>query len=249
MTKRGERFASCRADWTKKSNLAQMYDVIYDVMLEACIASKRPVPVYTNRDGKEVSEDKRFGLKQDIKINHEHDLIFGNKNRCRTNQRKAVHVGGTTRIAQCRTVPQTVCSVNDHPFTILPFTSASGGAVCCVVIFTSNNDNGVPILWKAGVDIEVIDPVRDEKNAIDFEMNSGEGKYYPGGPKCLYNGKQVDCLTFLSKSGSITGEILVKILEYFSNILDKEAGRRRWGKCEVGRRVKQSTLWKIQRLQ
>ena len=35
---------------------------------------------------------------------------------------------------------------------------------------------------------------------------------------------------------------VVKILEYFSNILDKEAGRRRWGKCEVGRRVKQSTL-------
>mmetsp|Transcript_25506 Transcript_25506/g.46120 ORF Transcript_25506/g.46120 Transcript_25506/m.46120 type:complete len:152 (-) Transcript_25506:1151-1606(-) len=43
VTKRGERFASCRADWTKKLNLAQMYDVIYDVMLEARIASKQPV--------------------------------------------------------------------------------------------------------------------------------------------------------------------------------------------------------------
>ena len=31
----------------------------------------------------------------------------------------------------------------------------------------------------------------------------------------MYNGKQVDCLTFLSKSGSITGKILVEILEYF----------------------------------
>jgi len=45
--KRGERFASCRADWTNKSNLAQMYDVIYDVMLEACITSKRPVRCQT----------------------------------------------------------------------------------------------------------------------------------------------------------------------------------------------------------
>ena len=60
--------------------------------------------------------------------------------------------------------------------------------------------------------------MRDENNAIDFKMNSGEGKYYPGGPKYMYNGKQVDYLTFSSKSGSITGKILIQILEYFDKL-------------------------------
>jgi len=68
VTKKGERFASCRADWTKKSNIAQMYDVIYDVMVEACISSKQPVPVYTNREGKEVGGVRDLGLNKTSKL-------------------------------------------------------------------------------------------------------------------------------------------------------------------------------------
>ncbi len=51
-----------------------------------------------------------------------------------------------------------------------------------------------------------------------MEHNFGEGKYYPGGPTCKYNGKVVDCLVFTSESGGITGEILVEILTYFDSI-------------------------------
>ena len=46
----------------------------------------------------------------------------------------------------------------------------------------------------------------------------GEGTYYPGGPKCRYNGKIVDCLTYVSESGGITGDILVETLKYFDDI-------------------------------
>jgi len=184
VTKKGERFASCRADWTKKLNIAQMYDVIYDVMVKACIASKWPVSVYTDREGNEVEEGERFGLKQDIRINHDHYLIFGNKSECRTNQKKDGHVGGTTHVVKRGMVPQTVCSVNDHAFTILPFTSVSGGVVCCVVIFTSNNDDRVPILWKTGIDIEVIDPFcpRVEASLVKFLS-----KYWNTSTKLIYS--------------------------------------------------------------
>ena len=33
-------------------------------------------------------------------------------------------------------------------------------------------------------------------------------------PKCVYNRKEIECLTFASPSGGITGEILVKVLSY-----------------------------------
>ena len=133
-------------------------------------------------------------------------------------KKKDGHVGGTTHIVQCGTVPQTMCCVNDHRFTILPFTSASGHAVCCVVIFTSDNDEGVNMLWKSGVDIRVDNVVRDAKNEIDFKLNKGEGKFYPGGPKCMYNRKEVVCLTFASESGGVNGKILVEILTYFDEL-------------------------------
>ena len=49
-----------------------MYDVIYDVMLKACIASERHVSMYTNREGKEVGVGERFGSRQDIKVDDKH---------------------------------------------------------------------------------------------------------------------------------------------------------------------------------
>ena len=59
MTKRGEKFASARADWTKNSNISQIYDVIYNIMVEARIASERPEPVFTDRRGNEVEKSER----------------------------------------------------------------------------------------------------------------------------------------------------------------------------------------------
>ncbi len=53
---------------------------------------------------------------------------------------------------------------------------------------------------------------------LDLEVNFGEGKYYPGGLTCKYDGKVVDCLAYTSKNGGITGEILVEILTYFDSI-------------------------------
>ena len=62
-----------------------------------------------------------------------------------------------------------------------------------MLIFTSKAGDGGPLLWKTGVYICVVDPVKNKLNGINFQLNAGEGKYYPGGPKCTYNGKQVDC--------------------------------------------------------
>jgi hypothetical protein len=46
VTKRGERFACNRADWTKRPYIKQMYDVVYDEMVDAGVARKRANPVF-----------------------------------------------------------------------------------------------------------------------------------------------------------------------------------------------------------
>ena len=173
--------------------------------------------MYTDCNGYEVEESDRFGMKQDIQINHPDYILFTDESRCRTNQKQDGNVGNRKYIVEKGTTPQIICSTTDHWFTILPFTSGSGEAVCCALIFQHKGEE-VPMIWKSVIDITVENPVCNEKEELDLELNVCESQYYPGGPKCIFRGKEVDCLTFASESGGITGAILVKILEYFDKI-------------------------------
>lgn len=47
---------------------------------------------------------------------------------------------------------------------------------------------------------------------IDLELIIGESNYFPEVPKYKIRGKEVNCLTFASMNGRITGVILVKVL-------------------------------------
>ena len=156
-------------------------------------------------------------MAQEFRIDHPDYILFADESGCQTNQKQDGNVGNRKFIVEHGTRPQTICSTADHRFTILPFTSSSGEAVCCVIIF-QHKEEEVPVTWKTGIDITVENPIRNEKGEIDLELNIGESKYYPEGPKCKYRGKEVDCLTFASKSGGITGAILVKIMEYFDTL-------------------------------
>ena len=83
--------------------------------------------------------------------------------------------------------------------------------MCCVMIFQSKT-GGVPSLWQHGHDNSV-DLIRDADANVMLKANLGEGKAYPGGPTCKYNGKIMPCLTYALKGGGITGDILVPILK------------------------------------
>ena len=80
-------------------------------------------------------------------------------------QKKDGHVGGKKYVVGSGTVPQIESCTNDHKFTLLPITSATGEAVCCVVIFQSL-DKTVPLNWKTGIDITVT-PIRGQNGEID----------------------------------------------------------------------------------
>jgi hypothetical protein len=67
--------------------------------------------------------------------------------------------------------------------------------------------------WKTGIDITVENPICNEKEDIDLELNIGKSKYYPEGPKCKFRGKEVDCLTLHPR----VAELLVPFLSKFSN--------------------------------
>jgi len=160
--KKGEKFALNCADWTKLSNIKQMYEYIYEEMVDEHIASPRENPVYVDREGNEVEESERFGFIQEFKTDHLDHILFADRSGCQTNQKQEGNVGNRKYIVKHATRPQVICSTADHRFTILPFTSGSGEAVCCVLIF-QHKEEEVPVTWKTGIDITVENPIRNEK--------------------------------------------------------------------------------------
>jgi hypothetical protein len=67
VTKRGENVALNRSNWTTLPNIQQMNEVIYDEMVDACVAVSLQNPIFTDIDGKpEDHETKRCGQKQNI---------------------------------------------------------------------------------------------------------------------------------------------------------------------------------------
>ena len=54
VTKRREKFAVDRLDWTTFENIEQMYNIIYNKMITTNVAEKLPHPIYYDREGNEV---------------------------------------------------------------------------------------------------------------------------------------------------------------------------------------------------
>jgi hypothetical protein len=161
-------------------------------------------------------ETKRFGLKQNFKITKPEWILFADESGFNTSQKKDGHVSGQKFVVERGTTPQIMALTTDNKFTLLPFTPASGKAVCCCIIFQGKGD--VPATWRTGVDLTVTPILTEDGIELDLDVNFGEGKNYPGGLTCKYNGKVVACLAYTSESGGITGEILVEILTYFDSI-------------------------------
>ncbi len=104
-------------------------------------------------------------------------------------------------------------------FTVLGFTSGASEAVMCSIIFAAKELD--PLM------IQGLDPFADwEGEEHDLENNTGKGKRHPQGPECFFNGKKVPCFCTCSESGSITGELLAKMLQYMDslNLFDRSDG-------------------------
>jgi hypothetical protein len=220
VTKRGERFATDRANWSKKSYISQMYDVIYDNMVEAHIAIRLPRPISMDEEGNVIDDNNTcnaFGLPCDIEILHPDYVLFADETGCNTNQKKDGHYGGRKYVVERGTVPKEISSTRDRHFTVMGFTSASGLPVLCVVIFASPRCK-LEAGWAEGMDA-FVRLVRNEQDEILLDtINFGEGKFFPGGPTCHFCGKVIPYLPLVSPSGGITAELLVQILQYLDDL-------------------------------
>jgi hypothetical protein len=101
VTKKGEKFAKNRSDWSTESNIRQMYDEIYHNMVEAGIAVHLDDKVWMNSVGDIISNEEKkmcsefdlnpnqpLGLQCDTQLIHPQYLLFFDETGCNTNKKK-----------------------------------------------------------------------------------------------------------------------------------------------------------------
>ena len=191
-----------RSTWVRKENFENMYNCVYENMVEAGVAVKMDEAV-----------DHGDGLRTHYALTKPEFVLFVDETGSNTNQLKDGRVGGEQFIlpkedaGQCGPIGATT----DIHFTVLPFLSATGQAVMCAVIFKSDLDiSKIPVSWKTGIDITV-------GNVYDIKQ------VMKGGPTCTYLGKKIPCFYGASPNASITAELLVSMIKFMDelNVFDR----------------------------
>ncbi len=133
-------------------------------------------------------------------------LVFADEVGSNTLQTKDRNVGGEKYLYTKQGRPQNHTATKDAHFTLLGFTLTTGESIMCTLIFTAMEMQDE---WIYGFD-PFIDWIGGEN---DIHENMGEGKAYLMGPDCIFNGKKIPCFCCCSESGSITGQLLVQMLQ------------------------------------
>ena len=218
--KRLVKFDAKRAEWCTHDNFQTMYDTVYNEMVTGGIAEKLDVEVMHDRKGETVNNvEDSFGLPTMYKLLHPEKLIFVDEVGSNTSQTKDGNVGGEKFLCEASARPQHRIGTKDSHFTVLGFTAATGEPVMCAIIFAAKRMDGA---WALGLDPDA-EWHGDEKNIMG---NAGRGKRYPMGPSCIVNGITVPAYCCCSENGSITAELLVKMLSAIDElrVLDRSDG-------------------------
>jgi hypothetical protein len=208
-----------RLEWTNYKNISKMYNLLYQLMIEAVVARRLSEKVCFDRGGNIVTEEDIVGLRSDVEVVHPQYILFVDETGSNTNMRKDGQRGRRRVIAEAGCDGHQDSITTDIRYTTLGFTAASGEPVLCVLIFTSENEKGIPSSWISGLDITKI---TNELEVLDdnafMETIGREGQVACGGPVCTFRGKTVQTLVQSSPHGGITGPILTNCLKYIDDL-------------------------------
>jgi len=205
--KRAVKFDTKRSEWCTYQNLEEMYEEVYANLVEGGLAVKHDEAVWRNAAGEIITdESEACGLKSCYELIHPSWLVFVDEVGSNTSQAKDGAVGGQTYLCSKDGRPQQRAATKDAHFTVLGFTAATGEPLMCAIIFSGKQMKDE---WRLGFD-PFVQWIGDENNVSG---NIGKGKAMPEGPECTFNGKVLPCFCCCSENGSITGPLLMNMLQ------------------------------------
>jgi hypothetical protein len=215
-TNKGRLFELNHTKWTLYSNFRDMYVNVESHMVDAKVATKLDEPAWMDKDGNIVSEEESVGMKVQTKLTHPDCCLAMDETGGDTSMISDGAAGGEKYVGRKGQEVKRPAGKKAKKYTTIGLTGLDGNPAMCILIFAGKQRN---ILMEAGVDTSLFhsdDASLDLEGVHDdiqlFNDNYGEGKLFPGGPTCMYKGKEIPCMVRYSTSGGITPEILTDIV-------------------------------------
>ena len=209
-SKVGERKSTMRVNDLDHANVHNMYNLVYERMVEAGVAVNLPKQQYyfIDSDGNETTdESEKCGETCTQKIIHPERCLYADEIGCDTCQEEDGHIGGTKYIAPKGMKALLRGCKTSNRWTLFAITAGTGEIVMYVIIFAASE---LSFLARMGLDMREINSY-DEN--VPLEDQVGPGKIFPGAPTSTYQGKEVPAYITFNKKGSMTGEILAGVLK------------------------------------
>ena len=198
-----------------------MYLHIQDVLLQSNIATKLPQPVWVDKNGVEVeNEADVFGCKTSIHIDHPDMGIMFDEVGSNLSQ-EGDHANGGEKYV-CGVDDEAYCASatkNTH-FTTMGITSLHSQPLMCIILIAGKKRD---VLVESGVVWQKLTTI-NEKDVDELDDYDFFKKYYggdevlPGGPVCMFKGKEVPAFIKFTDSGGIDGETLHEIFERIDSL-------------------------------
>lgn len=210
-----------RATWNTWYHYNNMYNHIYNRMVDARVARLRDAEVYVNKVGDIVlSEEDSYGLPTQFAVTVPQYIIFADEAGANTNQKEDGQVGQRKFVVD-KNQKETgkKGAVQDMHFTTICFQASTGEPVMVAIIMKSDKESAtdLPVGWTAGIDISKEIHI-GATDAETWKLNSNPGGAMGGGPTCDFRGKTVPCFIGASPKASITSELLKQMLKRMDDL-------------------------------
>ncbi len=220
------KFELLRDNFTTYTNFSSMYDNIEHLLVdEAKLATKFETPVSMNEKGERVSESESYGMKIKINITHPDCAITLDEVGGNTSMINDGHCGGVKYVGGKGDKCQQKVSNKVKKFTVLGLTAFSGDPVMCVVIVDGKQRD---VFIELGIDDSNLSstyttlptPSFDitAPNSSNFFANIGPGNTFPGGPTCVFRGKEIPTMVRYNEGGGISSTILTDIFKTLDSL-------------------------------
>jgi len=214
-TAKGYRVGTSKDEWGKLHNVQQMYEMTYDIWVDAGVAVRLPEDehYWVNEEGERVeTEAESAGCKVTVDLIHPEYVIFGDEVGTDVCQEEDGHIGGQTYVTAHGTRAELKSSTNSSRWTLIGLTAATGDPVMCIIIFTGKE---IDINTRLGFDHRADVPFDKTKT---HREQKGPGKAFPGAPTCTFRGKEVPALVTCTPTGSINSDILMKAFKRLDDL-------------------------------
>ena len=192
-----------------------MFDDVEKIMVDARVASRLPESVLMDKYSNVVDDvSKAYGCKVETSLDFPQCCIVMDEVGGDLNMLNDGHQGGTKYVCRRGETPKINATKKSKKFTVLGLTNLRGEAIMCVIIIEGKERN---VFVESGVD--PFHPLNESfqgdianSNIDVLEDNYSPGRLFPGGPTCIFEGKEIPVMVRYSEKGGINADILTDIL-------------------------------------